>query len=92
MLWFFEKRDAWLHYEIRRQADGDAYELVITYAGGRQEVERYAKPSDVVERSMHLQQELTKAGWHAPDTTARTVGRGSRSDRALPLQPGMDFD
>ena len=92
MLWFFEKQDAWIHYEIRRQADGDAYELVITHPDGRQDVERYGKPSDVVERSNHLQQELTEAGWHAPDPTVRTTGRGSRSDRALPLHPGVDFE
>ena len=69
MLWFFEKQDIWLHYEIRRQADGDAYELVITHPDGRQDVERYGRPGDVVERSKHLQEELTEAGWH--DARAR---------------------
>ena len=92
MLWFFERQAAWIHYEIRRQADGDAYELVITHPDGRQDVERYGKPSDVVERSKHLQQELTEAGWHAPDATVRPTARGSRSERALSLQPGVDVD
>jgi len=89
MLWFFEKQDAWLHYEIRRQADGDAYELVITHPDGRQDVERYGKPSDVVERSKRLQQALKEAGWHAPKASARPNGRGAKSDRPA-AQPRMD--
>src|SRR6478735_4321708 len=30
MLWFFEREDARLHYEVRRRTDGDEFELVIT--------------------------------------------------------------
>ena len=34
MIWFFERHRARLHYEIRRQSDGPAYELVITFPDG----------------------------------------------------------
>ena len=37
MIWFFERHEARLLYEIRRQADGDDYELVVTFPDGRQE-------------------------------------------------------
>ena len=39
MLWFFERDAARLLYEIRRQVDGDDYELVLTFPDGRPEVE-----------------------------------------------------
>jgi hypothetical protein len=66
MLWFFEKRDARLHYEIRLQTDGPHYELVITFPDGRQELERFPNADAVVQRSVALQDSLVQAGWQAP--------------------------
>jgi hypothetical protein len=66
MIWFFERHEARLHYEIRRQTDGPEYELVITFPDGRQEVERYADPADVTRRSLRLERALTDAGWEPP--------------------------
>src|SRR4051794_29589556 len=43
MLWFFERDNARLHYEIRRQSDGPDFELVITGQGGRQRVEQFPR-------------------------------------------------
>jgi hypothetical protein len=76
MIWFFERRRAWLHYEIRRQTDGPNYELVITFPDGRQEVERYADPDAVSERSLNLQRSLTDEGWEPPRVGARRSRRG----------------
>ena len=80
MLWFFEKRRARLHYEIRPQPDGPDYELAITFPDGRQEIERFSDPDAVVERSLALQLTLIKAGWQPPTagalhrlTTARST-------------------
>lgn len=70
MLWFFEKRRARLHYEIRRQTDGPDYELVITFPDGREEIERFSEPDAVVERSLALQLTLMKAGWQPPPAGA----------------------
>ena len=66
MLWFFEKHDCRLHYEIRRATDGPDYELVITHPDGRQEIERYREAAAVLERSARLQDSLTRAGWRPP--------------------------
>ncbi|HSC26392.1 MAG TPA: hypothetical protein VLD67_03905 [Vicinamibacterales bacterium] len=66
MLWFFEKQHSKLHYEIRRQPDGHDYELVITHPDGRQEIERYTDPDDVVRRSERLRSALTAEGWQSP--------------------------
>ena len=66
MIWFFERRDARLLYEIRRQVDGDDYELVVTFPDGRQEVEQYADPQALIERSHRLQEALRAQGWQPP--------------------------
>ena len=66
MIWFFERLDARLHYEIRRQSDGPAYELVITFPDGRQEIEHYDDSTAVTRRSLRLERALTAAGWEPP--------------------------
>lgn len=71
MIWFFERHDSRLHYEIRRQTDGPAYELVITFPDGRQEVERFEDPSAITRRSIRLERALMDAGWEPPPVGAR---------------------
>jgi hypothetical protein len=74
MIWFFERHQDRLHYEIRHQPDGPDYELVITHPDGRQEVERYSDSGALIERSAKLQQTLSKAGWQAPAPRPRAPG------------------
>lgn len=78
MIWFFERRRARLHYEIRRQTDGPNYELVITFPDGRQQIERYADAAALSERSISLERSLTAEGWAPPAGRTkpgrRTVG------------------
>jgi len=71
MIWFFERKDARLLYEIRRQADGDDYELVVTYSDGRQEVEKFEDAHALIERSQRLQETLRAQGWTTPAAVAR---------------------
>jgi hypothetical protein len=71
MIWFFERQDARLWYEIRRQTDGPAYELVITFPDGRQEIERYDDSRAITRRSIRLERALVDAGWEAPPVGAR---------------------
>jgi hypothetical protein len=66
MIWFFERHQDRLHYEIRHQPDGPDYELVITHADGRQEVERYSDSGALLARSANLQHTLSAAGWQPP--------------------------
>ena len=77
MLWFFEKHKSRLHYEIRRQTDGDDYELVITHPDGRQEIEHYRDAAAVLERSIRLQDSLLQAGWQPPPVRARRTPASS---------------
>ena len=76
MLWFFEKQQATLHYEIRRQDDGDAFELVVTHPDGSQEVERFSNQDALLKRSLALERALEAAGWTTP-RHARVVRRVS---------------
>lgn len=66
MIWFFERDNDRLHYEIHYQPDGHGYHLVITHPDGRREVERYTDPSALLERSARLQQKLSADGWQSP--------------------------
>jgi hypothetical protein len=73
MLWFFQRDAARLLYEIRRQVDGDDYELVLTFPDGRQEVEKYQDPHALIERSHRLQEALRSQGW-VPPVSVRPPG------------------
>jgi hypothetical protein len=82
MLWFFEKQQSRLHYEIRKQTDGHNYELIITYSDGRTEVEVYEDSGAVVERSERLQHTLAQDGWESPGRRARHLIPYRDSSRA----------
>jgi hypothetical protein len=71
MIWFFERDDSRLLYEIRRQADGDDYELVVTFPDGRQELEQFGDAHALIERSQRLQEALRAQGWASPAAVAR---------------------
>ena len=73
MIWFFERQTSRLLYEIRRQVDGDDYELVVTFPDGRQEVEKFKDAMTLIERSHRLQESLKAEGW-APPPTSRAGG------------------
>jgi len=66
MIWFFERKTARLLYEIRRQVDGDDYELVVTFPDGTQEVEHFQDAGALIERSQRLQASLRADGWLPP--------------------------
>ena len=66
MIWFFERQTSKLLYEIRRQLDGDDYELVVTFPDGREEVEKFADAVSLIERSHRLQEDLRADGWMPP--------------------------
>jgi hypothetical protein len=88
MIWFFERHESRLHYEIRRQTDGPDYELVITFPDGRQEIERYAEPSAVTARSIRLERALMDQGWEPPPVGPRPAS--AITDRGPSAAPPRD--
>ena len=75
MIWFFERHDSRLLYEIRRQADGDDFELAVTFPDGRQEIEHFHDPHALIERSQRLQDALRAQGWQPPSTVRAAAPR-----------------
>lgn len=63
MLWFFERQDGRLHYEIRREPESEDFEIVITRPDGSQQVERYSDAMRLLKRSADLQHTLRAEGW-----------------------------
>ncbi len=75
MIWFFERHQARLSYEIRRAAEGTEYELVITHPDGSQQVEAFTDASLLMERSVRLRDALLTQGWRIPNRRVRQPGR-----------------
>lgn len=66
MIWFFQREGKRLLYEIRRSAEGDGFELVVTYPDGRVRTERFDDSSALLRRSIEVQRELIEEGWAPP--------------------------
>ena len=75
MIWFFERQQARLSYEIRRATEGTEYELVITHPDGSQQVEAFTDAALLMERSVRLRDALLTQGWRVPDTRGRQSRR-----------------
>jgi hypothetical protein len=73
MIWFFERERSRLQYEIRRQSDGDDYELLITWPDGREQIESYSECGSLAVRSAHLENHLADEGWASPARGRRGV-------------------
>ena len=66
MYWYFERNGQQLRWEIRRDAGGTGYELVVTPPDGPEATEHFTDPTALVERSLALQQSLLDDGWRSP--------------------------
>jgi hypothetical protein len=63
MIWFFEKGDERLQYEIRRAFDTDEIEVVITRPDGVDH-QRVDSATDLLRQSQAQWAELLASGWH----------------------------
>ena len=63
MIWFFEKGDERLQYEIRRAFDTDDIEVVITRPDSIDQ-QRIESAADLLRRSQAHWAELMASGWH----------------------------
>jgi hypothetical protein len=62
MIWFFEKGDERLQYEIRRAFDTDDIEVVITRGNGVEQ-QRIESARDLLRTSQEHWAELLATGW-----------------------------
>ena len=63
MIWFFDRGDEHLRYEVRRHTAEEGYELLVTYPDGRTSVEEFASPTELLERCAKLAESLRVDGW-----------------------------
>jgi len=66
MLWIFQREGERMTCEIRREGDGDGYEMIVTKADGSQRMERFGETTELVKRTLDFQRELMETGWRQP--------------------------
>lgn len=66
MHWYFDRNGQRMRWEIRREAVGTGYELVLQPPDGPEAVERFDDPGALIERSLSLQESLLDDGWRSP--------------------------
>ncbi|HEY3382431.1 MAG TPA: hypothetical protein VGK32_11725 [Vicinamibacterales bacterium] len=67
MIWSFERGGQSQRCEIRRDADGQIYEFVITKPDGVEQSERFDEPSALIARSVEYLRALIEDGWRSPN-------------------------
>jgi len=65
MIWFFERKGAYLRCETRL-GPGGSYELVITDPDGKERVERFTDSGEMAKRQVEIEKGLTAEGWTGP--------------------------
>jgi hypothetical protein len=73
MIWSFERSGEHVSCEIRRDIDGQYYELVVTRSDGSENAERYEDPSAVVARSVDVMRGLIEDGWRSAQEPAPPI-------------------
>ncbi len=64
MMWFFDRGGERLRYEISRQLPDGRYRVVITSPDGSESVVEASDPTELIERSVELMNQLRGEGWH----------------------------
>jgi ribosomal protein L13E len=65
MIWSFERQDERLRCEVRRHADGQDYEFVVTRPDGTEAAEQFDDPSAMIARSVDFMRGLVEEGWRS---------------------------
>ncbi len=63
MIWFYERGNQHLYYEIRLREDGPGYELGLGMPDGMLLTERFASEDALPRRFTELQAALVREGW-----------------------------
>jgi len=63
MIWFFDKDGERLRYEISHDRTRGKYKVIVTRPDGSESVEEVDQPTDLIERSVELMNNLRIEGW-----------------------------
>lgn len=64
MIWLFERAGKRTRCEVRREAEGEGYEFVVTPEAGGEHVERFDDPVALIDRSVTYLDGLRREGWN----------------------------
>jgi len=83
MLWFYQRGDQHLYYEVRLSDDGRGYELGLASPEGTLLTERFSSEDALSRRFAELQAALVREGWGPLDRRPResTFERGHAAVR-----------
>ncbi len=74
MIWSFQRHGLNLRCEIRRDADEDLYEFVVTQPDGSEQAERFDDPAAVIAHSVDVMRRLIEDGWQSSSPDAAPHG------------------
>jgi len=63
MVWFFDRDGQKLRYEVSRDRVGGRYRVVITRPDGTESIEEVDEPTQLIERSVQIMNDLRGDGW-----------------------------
>jgi hypothetical protein len=63
MIWFFDRDGQKLRYEVSRDRIGGRYRVVITRPDGTESIEEVDEPTQLIERSVQIMNDLRGDGW-----------------------------
>jgi hypothetical protein len=63
MIWFLERESDLLTCEIRRTAEGEAYEFEVSPAEGPPQTRQYTSPRELIDQYLHMLMTLRAQGW-----------------------------
>ena len=67
MIWFYQRGDQHLFYEVRLRHDGPGYELGLASPEGTLLTERFSSEETLARRFAELQAALLREGWGPAD-------------------------
>jgi hypothetical protein len=73
MIWFYERGNQHLYYEIRLREDGPGYELGLGMPDGMLLTEQFATEDALARRFTELQAALVREGWGPMDRRPNSV-------------------
>ena len=87
MIWFYQRGNQHLFYEVRLRDDGPGYELGLSTPEGTLLTERFLNEEALTRRFAELQAALMREGWGPLDRRpgdlflerSRAIGHGSRA-------------
>jgi hypothetical protein len=66
MVWSFERLGESLRCEVRRDADTDCYQFVLTRPDGSEQSEQFDDAAAVIAHSVDVMRALIEEGWRSP--------------------------